>query len=46
MQSRAQVDMNIAFCDGAVFPEVLTKAVPATLVSGTITIERVQPTPL
>jgi hypothetical protein len=28
MQNRAQVDMNIAYCDGAVFPDALTKALP------------------
>ena len=28
MQNRAQVDMNIAYCDGAAFPEALTKALP------------------
>jgi aryl-alcohol dehydrogenase-like predicted oxidoreductase len=28
MQNRAQVDMNIAYCDGAVFPEALTKTLP------------------
>jgi aryl-alcohol dehydrogenase-like predicted oxidoreductase len=28
MQNRAQVDMNIAYCDGAAFPKALTKALP------------------
>ena len=29
MKNRAEVDMNIAYCDGAPFPEALSKAVPA-----------------